>query len=117
MAYPTFDLAVEQGVTDSLRIGITDVSGSIVDITGWTFTGTIKDSTNISLTPVARLEVDITEPLNGIITSQLTAQEAEKLVKTKYYYDIIGTKIDGTVVRIVQGKVVVNLGVTSLTDV
>jgi len=118
MTQPIYDIAVNQNATFKMSFQLTDSASVPIDITSWSFTGSIKETAQ-STTTLATFtaSADVTQ---SIVTISLTPFQTNQLTSTAYVYDIIATNIGPTVdevYRILQGKVKVNLGVTPSTVV
>jgi hypothetical protein len=87
-------------------------SGSGVDLVNWEFSGSIKESYKKPAITNFIIEKDIP---NSRITVTLLPYQTGLLVKPEYLYDIIVTNIapnPDEVYRIVEGKILVDPGVT-----
>jgi hypothetical protein len=118
MTQPIYDIAVNQNATFKMSFQLTDSASVPIDITSWSFTGSIKTSVQ-DTAPLLMFtaSADVTQ---SIVTISLTPFQTNQLTTTSYVYDIIATNIAPTideVYRILQGKVKVNLGVTPSTVV
>lgn len=104
----TYDIAIEQGATWSRVFTYTEDDGTTpINLTGYTGRAQIRRS------PMGRLLADFTVSINGAageVTLSLTATQTAELYEDGVY-DI--ELVNGaTVIRLVQGKVTVNAGVT-----
>lgn len=108
-----YNLSVVQKASYRMTLALTDESGSLVDITNWSFTGSIKETvqsptaiTNFLCEPnVSQSSVELT----------LVPEQTTLLNRKKFFYDVIATAHDKTpieVYRIIEGIVEVDLGVT-----
>lgn len=110
-----YDLNINQRATFQLSLVLTDETGSLIDITGWSFTGSIKNNYSETAS-VASFTTSASVAQSAVIIT-MPPSETEKLVKRRYVYDIIATDIapnPDEVYRIMEGKVKVDLGVTNL---
>jgi len=108
------DIIIEQGATFIDAFQIQNADGTYENIAGSTFSGKIRKSPE-STTVIATFNGSITDATNGkfqmSLTAAITAAIAAdnsgdcKRVATCYLYDYEQLKADGTVVRLVQGKV------------
>ena len=113
----TYDICILQNTTYRLGMILTDDSGSFVDITNWSFTGSIRENQNDTLPDIANFDITIVDPASASLSIALYPASSSLLDKKKYYYDIIATNITPSppdVYRLVQGKISVNSAVTSL---
>ena len=96
---------------------MTDATGSAIDITNWSFTGSIRDTYLTPDPPPATFNIVIADYTSSLVEVGLLPTQSVVLTKKKYLYDIIATNIGPNppeVYRILEGKVNVNLGVTEL---
>lgn len=120
MSATVINLAIEQGVSFSQIISV----GSI-DLTDYTLSSQIKASANPTLPSLANptiTPIDPVVPGDPIISFTLSLTPAQTLAlpvygknystPTVFTYDVIGTKIDGTVTRFVNGSVSISPAVT-----
>ena|SRR5690242_12306338 len=118
MLAANYDFSVEQSATFKFNLQLTDNSGSAVDITGWEFVGNIKETPNVANPPVATFTIDVLDVPSALVEVTLPASEADKLIKTRYVYDIIAknnTVVPMEVYRLLEGKITVDLAVTGLS--
>lgn len=116
MQAPEYDISLEQSTTYKFNLTLTDGTNPL-DITGWTFIGHIKESAQATVPPVASFTITVLDLASALLEVNLSAVEAEKLVKPRYMYDIIAkneTVVPMEVYRLLQGKVSVDLAVTGL---
>lgn len=97
-----------------------------IDITGATFKSSIKDSLDASGKLITDIDVKVATPKAGIATMTITKDKVDIIEKAavkdreKYnprirfvgYYDVIMTIPNKTPIRILEGKVYINDGVT-----
>jgi hypothetical protein len=110
-----FDLEMNQRATFNVSLVLTDTSGSNIDISGWSFTGSIKNNF-LETSSVANFTTEPLPELSAVVIS-MPPSETAKLVKRRYVYDIIATNVSpdpDEVYRILEGKVKVDLAVTNL---
>ena len=111
-----YDICILQNQTFDLPFILLDDDGlTPIDITGWTFTGSIKQSYS-DVTPLVFFTSSIVSVPSASILMHLPAESTWGLNSKKYVYDIISNDPSGTLgsetLRLMQGKVSVNLGVT-----
>jgi len=103
------NLVVDQGATFETTINLTDDSGDLVDLTGYSGAGQIRkhytssNATNITVTLGGA---------NGTVTLGLSANSTANLVAGRYVYDVEVTDPSSTVSRIFEGIVTVTPQVT-----
>ncbi len=100
------NLAVDQGTTYSVTVLVTDNTGTVRNLTGFTGRAQLKRSyytnTNTAFT------VSIPDPTTGEIELSLTAPQTSNLKAGRYVYDLEITNANETIVeRIVEGIVTV----------
>jgi hypothetical protein len=113
----TYDLTVLQYATFKMTLALSDASGSAIDVSGWTFEAEVKEKPGVVGEGVATMTVEVASATDGQLSINLPATETAKLIKPKYFYDIIAKNAATTpteVYRLLQGKVSVNLGVTDI---
>ena len=108
------NIVIEQGSTFIDAFQLQNNDGTFENITGSTFSGKIRKSPENS-TVIATFNGSITDAANGkfqmsltaAITAAITADDSGdcKRVATCFVYDYEQLKSDGTVTRLVQGKV------------
>ena len=120
MSATVINLTVEQGITFSQEITLVGV-----DMTNYTLTSQIKASANPvlpalaspTITPIAAVLpattiTKFTIALTPAQTLALPVYGKNYSIPTVFAYDVIGTKLDGTVTRFVNGTVSVSPAVT-----
>ncbi len=98
-----------------------------IDITGATFKSSIKDSLDAGSKLITDIDVKVATPKAGIATMTLTKDKVDIIEKAAVkererfnprirfvgYYDVIMTMPNKTPIRILEGKVYINDGVTA----
>lgn len=105
------NLALDQGTTYAVTIGVTDDTGSARDLSGYTGRAQIRRS--YYTTSNTAFTVSIDNPDDGEIVLSLTATQTSNLKAGRYVYDVEIVN-DGTseVERIVEGIITVYPEVT-----
>ena len=123
MGAAKLDINIEQGATFSMSCTMKDSAGATVDLTGWTFSGKIKE-TLASSSSVASFTITLANQITdqGEFTITLSAATTAAIpvnvrpnqdrILTQYFYDIEATKPDTTIDRIFEGKAFVSPEVT-----
>jgi hypothetical protein len=96
---------------------LTDDTGSFLNITSWSFTGSIRELQDDTTPDIANFSIQITSMQSASLALALYPVSSSLLSKKKYYYDIIATNIipnPPEVYRLVQGKISTNAAVTTL---
>jgi len=119
MAAGLLDLVIEQGVTFGMTITVKDSTGTVINITGYTFRGKIKESAQ-DVSATEDFTCTITDAVNGVFTVGLTAAETAALAATgdtydeysSYVYDIEMVSATSEVTRLLNGAISVSPEVT-----
>lgn len=85
-----------------------------IDISNWTFTGSIKSQYDDSI-PTLFFTTSIVDPISGSLKLYISADTTWNLTGSRYVYDVIGNNTNVTpteTLRLLQGKVSVRPGVT-----
>ncbi|QPB12124.1 hypothetical protein [Providencia phage PSTCR5] len=128
------DLSVDSKIAFAYVLKFQDVSvdpqgnttTTDIDITGATFKSSIKDSLDDDGRLITDIDIRVATPNAGIATMTITKDKVDILEKAavkdreKYnprirfvgYYDVIMTMPNKTPIRILEGKVYINDGVT-----
>lgn len=111
-----YDICVLQNQTFELPLTLLDDDGlTPINITGWAFTGSIKQ-TYADTVPLVYFTASIVSVPSASIKLYLPAESTWGLDTKKYVYDVIANNPSGSMgvetLRLMQGKVSVNLGVT-----
>ena len=96
---------------------MSDKTGSAINITNWSFTGSIRNTFTQPDPPITTFNLVIADYTSSMVTVGLLPTQTALCTQKKYVYDIIATNIGPNppeVYRILEGKVLVNLGVTEL---
>lgn len=112
---PTYDISINQNATFKMSIQLTDVNGSPLNITSWSFSGSIKENVTDPDPPLLFFTTSIADPSQSVVNISLTPAQTTMLSKTAYVYDVIATNYSTTpdeVYRVLQGKIKVSLGIT-----
>lgn len=110
-----YDITVLQNQTYELPFTLYDDDGvSPLDITNWSFTGSIKQ-VYTDVNPVMYFTSSVVSVPSASIKLTLSATQTWDLTGSKYVYDVICKNPNvapATVLRIIQGKISVKPGVT-----
>jgi hypothetical protein len=105
------NLVIDQGTSFSATIDVTDTSGAVYNLTGYTTAAQMRKNYNSSTA------VTFSTSHNGIfgaITLILSATNTVSLEPGRYLYDVEITSANGTVTRVVEGIVTVTAGMTRI---
>lgn len=122
MAAPVYNTTVERGSTFQLTVTYKDASGTVVNLTGWTFRMQVRESQS-ALTTVLTSEggsptiaIDETNKATGVLVFSVTPANTTAIspsTLTTAYYDIeIQKTSTGEVRRILQGKLNISPEIT-----
>ena len=110
-----YDLNIIQNQTFHLPVSLFNDDGiTPINITSWSFTGSIKSNT-ADATPIVFFTTNIVNTLSGSFQLYLDADTTWLLNRPKYIYDVIANNAAASPVetlRILTGKVTMELGVT-----
>lgn len=111
-----YDICILQNQTFELPLLFYDDDGvTPLNVTGWSFTGSIKHQFT-DTSPVVFFTSSVIDPVSGSIKLYMGAEQTWVLTNKKYVYDLISNNPSGSMgietLRLMQGKVSVNLGVT-----
>lgn len=106
-----YPIEIDQGTAFALKLGIeSEVDGSKIDITDWTFAGSIRDTYNAA-TASAEFTMAIITPTSGSVQAQLPTSRTNSLVPGNKVYDIEMTSGSVTL-RLLEGPAKVTPQVT-----
>ena len=109
MTAASYDITVERGADKSIPITIQDSNQQGVDITGWVFTFTVKESyddnsATLILDNGSNGGITITNATAGQLNIVITDTQTRGLTAKVYIYDLKATKPDGTDEYILVGE-------------
>ncbi|GFK96007.1 hypothetical protein NNJEOMEG_03881 [Fundidesulfovibrio magnetotacticus] len=110
MAY-RYDLKIDQGATLALDIECQDDAGKPMDLTGYTVQAQIRRRHD-DPEPAAVFAAALDDPSTGVVGLILDAHQSGGLTKSYGVWDCEVTAPDGSVQRLVEGKVNVSPQVT-----
>lgn len=90
-----------------------DVSGTVINFTGWTATMELRSaiSNDVSLTLTSTPPVGITMTTLGVITLSMTAEQT-KVLLGEYRYDLELTRPDGSIKTFTYGTITITKDTT-----
>ena len=105
------ELTIEQGATFSTEVTVNDANGLAKDLSDYTARSQLRKS--YYSTTAINFDVTITEPLDGIISMELSSNTTANISPGRYVYDVqIEDDISGEVTRIFEGIATVLPNVT-----
>ena len=105
------NMTIEQGTTWSKGLELNRPDGSALDLTGHSFRGQMR-ATFGSADPAATFTCGIVEAAAGTVSIALDENTTTGIPAGSYVYDIEMVKPDGTVIRLMEGKIQVTPEVT-----
>tara|TARA_B100000287_G_scaffold329767_1_gene314313 strand:- start:936 stop:1271 length:336 start_codon:yes stop_codon:yes gene_type:complete len=105
------NINVDQGSDFFSVITVEDITGNVVDLTGYSAAGQVR-KTYASNTIAATFGASITQPTLGKISLTLPATTTSAMKAGRFVYDVEITSSGGTVSRVIEGQVEVLPGVT-----
>jgi len=121
MAAPVYNTTIERGSTFQLTVTYKDASGSVVNLTGWTYRMQVRESSAGSLILTSEggsptIAIDETNKATGVLVFSVTPANTTAIspsTLTTAYYDIeIQKTSTGEVRRILQGKLNISPEIT-----
>ena len=113
-----YKLKLEQGVGRSFTLTY-QVNNAPVNITGWSAALQVKRDKSLTGTALISLDnatlggLDIPAGTDGLVAVNFTAVQTRVLVDPTYYYDVVLIPPSGEPIRLLEGAVIVDPGVTS----
>ena len=106
MASQIANLFLDAGTSFSSDIDVTDNENNPLDLTEWTARGSLSKSYSPTQ---PRVPFTINEyNVDGIVTISLTPEQTALLEEGRYVYNVdIVNKIDGSIIRVVEGIITV----------
>jgi len=104
------NLTVDQGADFSALIDITDSSGNVLNLTGYTVAGQLRK--NYDSTAYTQFGATVSNTIGGTITIILTDTQTRSITAGRYVYDVEITSSGGEVTRVLEGQVEVTPEVT-----
>lgn len=105
------NITIDQGSDYTSEVKVSDSSGGVADLTGYTALGQIR-KTYTSLTAID-FTCSITNPITGIIHISLPYTISNEMKAGRYVYDVEIKRSDtGAVTRVIEGQLEVTPGVT-----
>jgi hypothetical protein len=122
MAAPVYNTTIERGSTFQLTVTYKDASGTVVNLTGWTFRMQVRESQSAASTILTSeggsptIAIDETNKATGVLIFSVTPANTTAIspsTLTTAYYDIeIQKTSTGEVRRILQGKLNISPEIT-----
>ena len=104
------NLFIDQGTDFTVTVDVSDATGGILDLTGYSAAAQIRKTYGSST------KVDFTTstgtPSQGKVTMSLTDTQTSALESGRYVYDLNITSGAGVTTRVVEGQAIITPGVT-----
>lgn len=107
------DIEVKQFATYKAVMSFTDADGVPVDISAWSFTGSIRETFDSPV--ITDFNIEVLSLVSASIEVRLDPSQTSMFTGSKYQYDIIAGNVTPNpdeVYRLMEGKVKVRRGVT-----
>lgn len=104
------EIQIEAGATFSTEVTVNDANGYPKDLTDYTVRSQLRKS-YYSTTSID-FEIDVTDPLNGIIEMTISSSNTSNIRAGRYVYDVEIEDSDEVVTRIFEGIATVLPNVT-----
>jgi hypothetical protein len=105
------ELDLDQGTDFSFNLDLTKDDGSVVDVTDYSFSSSLRKSF-YSTTTTASFVVEIIDAANGSVNLSLTAATTANIKAGRYLFDVKQTDDSNVKTRLMEGIVTVNPQVT-----
>jgi glycine cleavage system H lipoate-binding protein len=106
------NITIDQGSTFSTYLVLTDSSGTVLDLTGYSVYSQIRKWYTSSTATV--FDIAIANATTGTILLSLTANTTANLAAGKYVYDVESHDTANQVARIIEGSITVTPEVTRI---
>ncbi len=103
------NLLIDQGSTFSTTVTITDTSGNLLDLTG--YTGAAQMRKSYTSTTAHNFSVSVGNT-SGTITLSMSANTTANIAGGRYLYDVELIDTSNTVSRVFEGIVTINPNIT-----
>ena len=104
------ELTVEQGATFATVVNLSDSTGAVLNLAGYSAASQIRKSYYSST--ATDIQINITDSSNGEITMSITSANTANLTPGRYVYDLVTTDTGGVKTRVIEGIVNVLASVT-----
>jgi hypothetical protein len=104
------EIQIESGATFFTEVTVNDANGSPKDLTNYTVRSQLRKS--YYSTTAIDFQINVSDPMNGIIEMSLSPQVTSNIRAGRYVYDVEIEDDEDTVTRIFEGIVTVLPNVT-----
>jgi hypothetical protein len=105
------ELDMDQGTDFSFNLDLTEDDGSVINVTNYTFSSSIRKS-YYSSSATANLTVSILDAANGNVVLSLNSATTANIKAGRYLIDIKQTDSSNVKIRLMEGTITVNPQVT-----
>ena len=105
------NLFIDQGTDFSVTVDVSDATGGVLDLTGYSAAAQIRKTYGSSSTS-AVFSTNLGTPSQGKVTLSLTDTQTSGLDAGRYVYDLNITSGGGVTTRVVEGQAIITPGVT-----
>jgi hypothetical protein len=106
------NLTVDQGSTFLAYVDVTDSSGNVLNLAGYTVAGQIRKT--YSSTTAINFSASVSNAAGGTISLGLNDTDTNTMKPGRYVYDVEILNSNGTRTRVLEGQVEVTPGVTQV---
>jgi glycine cleavage system H lipoate-binding protein len=106
------NITIDQGSTFSTYLVLTDSSGIVIDLTGYTVYSQIRKWYTSST--ATTFDISIANATTGTVLLSLTANATANLAAGKYVYDVESHDTANQIARIIEGSITVTPEVTRI---
>ena len=105
------NLFIDQGTDFSVTVDVSDATGGVLDLTGYSAAAQIRKTYGSSSTS-AVFSTNLGTPSQGKVTMSLTDAQTSALESGRYVYDLNITSGAVVTTRVVEGQAIITPGVT-----
>ena len=105
------NLYIDQGTDFSITVDCTDVSGEVLNLTGYTVAAQVYDESRS--TKYADWAITYTDRANGIIDMNLADTDTANFTPEILFYDVLLTEPGGSKNYYLEGKLFISEGYTA----
>ena len=104
------NLFIDQGTDFTVTVDVSDATGGILDLTGYSAAAQIRKTYGSS--SKVDFSTSTGTPSQGKVTMSLTDTQTSALESGRYVYDLNITSGSGVTTRVVEGQAIITPGVT-----
>lgn len=104
------NLFIDQGTDFTVTVDVSDATGGILDLTGYSAAAQIRKTYGSS--SKVDFSTSTGTPSQGKVTMSLTDAQTSALESGRYVYDLNITSGGGVTTRVVEGQAIITPGVT-----